>query len=142
MKLWTRLFLGLAALGLVLGTAVALLQITVPRVVSRAITPDGTEMCVLQQFNWSAELFTTRFAYRKPGGSWGMFYYDHQDDFWGSSPVTLDTNAGVAVFMRSGKPAVTFAWATEAYTLHRRNSTLTNAQWKMAPGWAPGASIR
>ena len=142
MKFRTRIILGIAAVGLTVGTTVALRQIIVPRVVSHALAPDGTEMCVLQQFNWSAELFTTRFAYRRPGGSWGLFYYDHQDDFWGDSPVTLDTNAGVAVFMRSGKPAVTFAWATETFTLHRRNSTETNAPWKMAPGWAPGASIR
>lgn len=142
MKLRTRIVLGIATLGMAVGTAVALRELASPRVVARAVAPDGTEMCVLQQFNWSAEPFTTRFAYRKPGGSWGMFYYDHQDDFWGSSPVTIDTNAGTAVFMRSGKRAVTFAWATETYTLHRRNSTVTNAQWQMAPGWVPGASIR
>ncbi len=108
-----------------------------PRVVARAVAPDGTEMCILQRFNWSAEPFTTKFLFRKPGSNWGAFYFDHQDDYWSESRVTIDPVTSMAVFYRGNSPAVTFDPATETYTLHRRNETIVGAQWRMPAGWSP-----
>lgn len=107
------------------------------RVIARAVAPDGTEMCVVQRCNWSGEPFTTTFAYRKPGGFWGSFYFDHQDSYWGRSRVELDAQKGVAVFHRGDEPAITFAWPTETYTLHRLKRTTTGAPSRMPAGWKP-----
>jgi len=49
--------------------------------------------------------------------------------------VWLDTNAAIAMFYRKGKPAVTFAWDTETYTLIRWN--MTGAQTRLPPGQSP-----
>jgi hypothetical protein len=111
-----------------------------PRVVARVVAPDGTEMCIVQQCNWNAEPFTTSFVYRKPGAGWRRFYYDHQDDYWGSGRASLDTNARVAVFYRGSSPAVTFAWATETYTLHRWRRIDTDPD-QMPTGWSPKMSV-
>lgn len=121
------------------GVVVAMLvsHIAHPRIVGRAVTPDGTELCIVQECNWGPELFTTSFVYHKPGTEWRRFYYDHQDDYWGSARVTLDTNTRVAVFYRGSSPAVTFHWDSEIYTMHRWSRTLTNAQWQMPAGWSP-----
>ena len=108
-----------------------------PRVVARAVAPDGTEMCIVQKCNWGGEPFTTSFYYRKPGGPWGWFYYDHQDWYWGAATLSLDTNAGLATFYRKKKPAVTFAWNTEIYTLIRWNRTMTGAQTRLPLGQSP-----
>ncbi|HTD67533.1 MAG TPA: hypothetical protein VK846_13490 [Candidatus Limnocylindria bacterium] len=112
-----------------------------PRVVARAVAPDGTEMCIVQRCNWNAEPFTTSFVYRKPGSTWGWFYFVHQEGYWGTSRATLDTNAGVAVFYRGTAPAVTFAWATEIYTMHRWNRTMTGAQSRLPAGWSLHLSV-
>lgn len=117
--------------------ALFLSQISRPRIVGRAVAPDGTEMCVVQQCNWNAEPFTTSFVYRKPGTSWRRFWYDHQDTYWGSSRAAINTNTGVAVFYRDTAPAVTFSWASETYTLHRRSRTLTGPQWELPVDWDP-----
>ena len=108
-----------------------------PRIVSRAVSPNGVEMVIAQECNWSGEPFTTSFVFRKPGTNWGWFYYDHEDWFWRTGRVTLDTNSKTAIFYRGDRKAVTFQWDTEAYTLHRRNRTITGAQSYMAPGWEP-----
>ncbi|MBI4657853.1 MAG: hypothetical protein HY735_03205 [Verrucomicrobia bacterium] len=110
-----------------------------PRVVQCVVTPAGVEMCVRQKCNWGLEgWFTTDFVYRKPGSAWGWFYYDHQDSSrWRSNKVTIDTNANVAVFYRNGVPAITFAWETETFTLHRMNRTLVGPQARNPPGWEP-----
>jgi hypothetical protein len=84
-------------------------------------------MCIVQECNWGGEPFTTSFYYRKPGGQWGWFYYDHKDWYWNGHKVALDTNAAVATFYRKGKPAVTFAWKTETYTLTRWNRTISGS---------------
>lgn len=141
MQFINRIILVLTAVLLTTWIGVLAHHVSEPRVVGRATAPDGTEMCVVQEFNWGAEPFTTSFVYRKPGGPWGRFYYDHQDDYWAGSRVALDTNAQQAVFFRNGSPAVTFQWAKESYTLHRRNQTMTNAQWRMPDSWSPRQSV-
>lgn len=107
-----------------------------PRWVGHAVSPEGVEMGVLQECNWSGEPFTTRFVFRQPGGAWAAFYYDHQDDYWRKSRVWLDTNAGLAWFYRGAKPAVTFAWRTETCFLHRRNRT-DREPTPMPANWSP-----
>ena len=137
-----RLFLILSVGGvlLIVWTAREIYHDTRPRVVGRAVAPNGTEMCVVQEFNWSPEPFTTSFVYRKPSGQWDRFYYDHQDNFWGESPAVVDPATQTAVFYRDGKPAVTFAWATTTYTLHRHSRVETEAS-TLPVGWLPTQSI-
>ena len=143
MRFQARIIFVFLAVALAVSLVLFLRHVSGPRIVARAVAPDGTEMCVVQKCNWGAEPFTTRFVFRKPGGTtWGSFYYDHQDVYWGTSRVVLDTNVGVAVFYRGNSPAVTFAWATEIYTLHRFNRTLTGAQWQLPADWAPELSNR
>ncbi len=112
-------------------------HISKPRVIARAVAPDGTEMCLVQRCNWGGEMFTTSFYSRKPGMGWGWFYYDHQDNYWGRSRVELDTNSGRAFFFRDEKKAVTFAWRSETYTLHRWNRVEEGPQRRGPPGLPP-----
>ena len=141
MKVRIRRLLGVVTATFVVGIALFLWHISSPRIVARAVTPDGIEMCIVQKCNWSGELFTTSFYYRKPGGEWLWHYYDHQDGYWGGSRASLDTNARVAVFYRGRTPAVTFAWAAETYTLHRWNRTESDPG-RMPTGWSPQLSVR
>ena len=110
------------------------------RIIASAITSDGVEMCIVQEFNWSPELFTTSFVYRKPQSSWSWFYYDHQDSYWGKGRASLDASEKRAVFYRGTSPAVTFMLDSETYTLHRWNRTLTGAQAQMPVTWSPQMS--
>ena len=142
MRVRTRVLFSIVAIALAASVGLFLHHISSPRVIARAVAPDGTEMCVVQQCNWSAEPFTTSFVYRRPGSTWGWFYFDHQDLYWGSSRVALDTNAGVAVFYRGRAPAITFAWPTEIYTTHRWNRTMTGAQSRLSAGWSPPLPVR
>jgi len=125
---------------LFVGIAILVAHLIGPRVVARAHAADGTEMCIVQKCNWSGELFTTHFVFRKPGAGWRRFYYDHQDDYWGRSRVSLNPDKRVAVFFRGGAPAVTFDWATETYTLHRWRRIDTESD-PMPAGWSPRVSL-
>jgi hypothetical protein len=111
------------------------------RVVGRCASPDGTEMMMYQKCNWSLEPFTTRFVFKRPDETWGAFYYDHEDLYWGRSPTKIDTNKECVIFYRGLSPAVTFFWKTETFTLHRWNRTLTGAQWNMPKGWKFGDAM-
>ena len=140
MRIQARIVFGFIAIALVVSAALFIKHINGPRIVGRAVAPDGTEMCIVQRFNWDAEPFTTSFVYRRPGSNWCWFYFDHQDWYWSASRVSLDTSNQVAVFYRGNSPAVTFAWTKEIYTLHRWNRTLTGAQERLPAGWSPGRS--
>ncbi len=97
-----------------------------PRLVGRAVSPDGVEMCVVQRCNWSGEPFTTSFYCRYPGSNWAWFYYDHEDWYWGYSSASLDTNAMLATFYRGTNAAIKFDWRREIY-------------WRGYQVWATGA---
>ena len=133
-------FIVVAAAILLLG-GFSFYRIITPRVVGRAVAPDGTEMCVIQWPNGTPVLpeFTTYFVYRRPGGLWRCFNYDFDDNFWANSRVSLDPSAQVAVFFRDGAPAITFAWASETYTIHppRWEQTLTGSQSTLPADWSP-----
>lgn len=120
----------------VLAVGLGIHRFVAPRIVGRAVSPTGVEMCVIQKFNWSGEPFTTSFVYRRPGTNWAWCYYDHEDLHWGMSPVVVDTNRGIATFYRDGRPALSFEWATEVY---RRGNTVwsTGAQQYYGPDWTP-----
>jgi hypothetical protein len=135
----TKIIIASSAALLIAVTVLFIRHLDGPRVVGRAVAPDGTEMCIVQQCNWNAELFTTSFVYRKPGTSWRRFYYDHQDDYWGRASASLDSDTRVAVFYRGSSPAVTFAWATETYFLHRWRRTDKEPD-QMPVGWSPQMS--
>lgn len=137
MRDWSRILLVGLAVALIVGSSICFYRSVRPRVIGRTVAPDGTEMCLVQHFNWSGEPFTTRFVFRKPGSDWGAFYYDHQDDYWDKSPAKIAPNSTQVVFYRGNTPAVTFDWSTEAYTLHRRNDTIVGPQWRMPAGWDP-----
>jgi len=133
-----RILLILSGVFLAVGVGTCIHHINTPRIIGRAVAPDGTEMCLVQKCNWSGELFTTSFFYKRPNDRWAWLYYDHQDDYWRSSRVVVDTNAQKAVFYRGNSPAVTFLWADEVYTLHRWNRTITGAQNRLPAAWSPG----
>jgi hypothetical protein len=122
---------------LVLGTALIIRHISSPRIVGRAATPEGSELCLVQKFTWDGDLFNTGFVYRKPGGQWNWFYYDHEDFYWGHARFVLETNASVARIFRGDAEVITFDWATETYTMHRWKRTMTGPQGTMPPGWEP-----
>ena len=140
MRVRTQLLLMIGAIGTLIFLTLVGRYINRPRIIVSAMAPDGTEMCIVQQCNWSAEIFTTSFVYRKPGKPWGWFYYDHQDWYWGSGRFVVDTNLTTAVFYRDDKVTVEFDWTTETYHL-RPKRTLTGAQRWLPAGWSPSMSI-
>lgn len=137
---WTETGLVVALLVLIAAVGVLVLHVNGPRTVAEAVAPDGTEMRLVQRCNWSGEPFTTGFYFRRPGENWGWFYYDHQDNYWSrrSSRVTLDTNAGIALFYRDGVPAVTYDWKRERFILHRWRRVTVGAQAWLRPDQVPG----
>jgi hypothetical protein len=132
-RYYVILSLGLAGLAAI---ALWAAQALSPRIVARVVTPDGVEACVLQKFNWSGEPFTTGFVFRKPGGPWKWFYYDHQDWYWGTARVVLDASSNMLVVYRGKDRAITFDWDKELYTLHRRNEQRENPS-SQPTGWSP-----
>jgi hypothetical protein len=132
-----KIFIVTTVLGGALGSALIVRHLSTPRIVGRSVTPEGVELCVVQKCNWEAEPFTTSFVFRKPGGQWGWFYYDHQDWYWGHARIVLDTNSGVARVFRGETEAITFNWRKEIYTMHRWRRTIDGPQGTMPPGWEP-----
>ena len=92
-----------------------------PRLVAYAKAPDGTEFCVVQKCNWDLELFTTSCYYRKPGGRWGWFYYDHEDWYWMNGRSEVDVKAKQIRIYREQACVTTFDWETETFQLLRRD---------------------
>ncbi len=107
-----------------------------PRIVARTVTPEGFELCIVQQSSWDAlPWFKTSFVSRRQGNPWQRFYFHHEDSFWRNSRVALDTNTQVATFFRGNAPVVSYAWATGAYTnLHRHRA---DTPQEMPSGWSP-----
>jgi len=115
-----------------------LIHINSPRVIARAVAPDGTEFCVVQTCNWDLEFFTTSCYYRKPGGQWGWFYYDHEDWYWGRGRAQINEPLKLISIFRNGHLVATFAWELEKFQLLRPDfpqREFIGAQHYMPPEW-------
>jgi hypothetical protein len=108
------------------------------RIIARASAPDGTDVCIIQQFtgDW-AEPYRVSFYYRRKEGQWGWFYYEHEDTRWWFGSLRLSADGKRAEVRRFVSPVAYFDLQTEAFTLVRLNRTLTGAQRWMPPGWQP-----
>lgn len=129
---------GIAVL-LVAAAGLFIWHINGPRVVARAVAPDGTEFCIVQTCNWNLEFFTTSCYYRKPGGRWGWFYYDHEDWYWGRGRAEVDDAFKRISIFRDGRVTVTFDWESERFRLLRADfpqREFTGAQELMPAGWS------
>src|SRR5687767_5172878 len=93
MRIRTKIIVTSIGIAFLVLSAVFIRHINRPRVVARAIAPDGTEFCVVQTCNWDLEFFTTSCYYRKPGGQWGWFYYDHEDWYWRKGHADVDSTS-------------------------------------------------
>ncbi len=121
----------------VVSLALVVRRFVVPRIVGRAVSPTGVEMCVLQSYCWEYE---TKFVYRRPGTNWAWCYFDHEDDHWGIAPVVLDTNRGIATFHRDGRPALSFEWEMGVYRSGRLAGTTGGVSEEpryMPADWTP-----
>ena len=138
MKNQTKIIMGT---GLVL-VAIAILSvvgIASPRIIGRAVAPEGVELCVLQRFNWFDDpFFTTSFVFQKPGQPWKWFYYNHEDDYWGRARMALDTNLHQLVVYGKGSPTIRFEWEPELYSA-RGGGMRDNPSAKPA-SWSPAAA--
>lgn len=94
-----------------------------PRTVLYAKAPDGTEMCIYQVFTYTTEPYQTAFYSRKPGESWGWFYYDHQDLPWMYGRIVLDTTNKVAIIYRGSKTVARYNWEKKQFTHLLRGTT-------------------
>ncbi len=141
MKTPVKIGIGTALAITVIGGAIAIIHhLSVPRIIARESAPDGTEFCIIQKCNWSAELFTTSCYYRKPGGPWGRYYYDHEDWYWRRAHVEVDTASKQFRVHRNGAVTAMFDWETETFRLRRQDfqqRDIQGPQSLMPRGWSP-----
>ena len=123
--------------GCLLGSALAVRHISSKRVVLRTVTPNGMEFCIVQRLD---DPFNTSAYYRRANGRWGVFYYDHEDWYWGKGDAVADQNEKTLKIYRGGKVTATFNWESEAFTLVREGRewrTTVGDQWWLDQGKNP-----
>ena len=83
------------------------------RIIVREVAPNGIEFCIIQSLG---DPFNTSAFYRKPGGAWNWFYFDHEDNYWNSAPTEVDSRNRLIKVFRRNKVAAAFNWDTEVFT--------------------------
>ena len=138
MRIRAKILFALLIVAVLIATGLLPRHILGPRVVARAMTPDGFELCIVQQSSLdSLPWFATSFVSRRQGGAWQRFYFHHEDRYWFRSRFSLDTNAQVATFYRGSSPMLSFAWASGACTNLDRRHLKPEQPQQMPSGWSP-----
>lgn len=135
---WRTALLGLGAAGMGALWIVMSFSPGGDRIIARATTPDGTEMCMLQRFSgeWT-EPYRASFYYRRPGEQWGLFYYEHEDLRWWFGSIKVEADGKRAEIRRFVSPVAHFEVQREAFTIVRFNRTIVQAQRWLPAGWEP-----
>ena len=150
MQMRLRTLIVIAAVVVLLVTILIVVSWRGPRVVARAVSPNGAEMFVMQEPNWFGDpWFTTRFVVRTADGVWNSYYYSHEDTYWwGPGRFVLETNASRAVVYRGTNAVIRFQWDTGIYQITRpyADGTSRPAQTRepesVSDSWMPRSSRR
>jgi len=107
-------------------------------VISQVVASDGTEMCLVQGYSgeWR-EPYRISFYCRRPGQTWGWFYYDHKDTRWWHGSIKLGEAGTRATIRRFLRPVAYFDLHTESLTIARWGQGIVGAQRRMELGWKP-----
>lgn len=111
-------------------------------VIAQAIAPDGTALCVVHKSNYSLEPYTVGFYFKRPGKSWGQFYYNHEDTRWLSGSIKFNDTGTMVWIKRGWRTVATFDLATDSFTIKRWNRTIQGAQNWMPTDWTPEQEIK
>jgi transglutaminase-like putative cysteine protease len=107
-------------------------------VLSRAVAPDGSEMCLVQGYSGKPwQPYRISFYCRRPGQNWVWYYYDHKDTRWWYGSIKLDKNGTHATIRRLLRSVSYFDLPTESLTLVRWGRDNTSSRQRMKPGWEP-----
>ncbi|MBM3839353.1 MAG: hypothetical protein FJ398_15565 [Verrucomicrobia bacterium] len=123
-------FLGGTALAIIAVVCVIYLYWFAPRFVVRTSMTNGLELCVVQRIGGPFS-YNTGVFYRKPDGTGGWFYYDHEDNSWRRGRVALDQQSRLATVFREDKPVIVFNWETESCSV--RNHAFQKAAGHGSP---------
>jgi hypothetical protein len=134
MKPRKYIIVSLIVAGVLLGLAFILGSIDETRIVARAVAPDGTEFCIVQEGAWY-EFSDTSCYSRKKSRPWRWYYYNHEDWFWPTAKVKIDNKGKRIIVYRNGKVDVTFNWETERLQTFRDNIPHEGANNLMPVGW-------
>jgi len=110
-------------------------------ILARVTTPDGVELCLTQKSNYSLEPYTINFYYKRPGGKWGGFYYDHEDTRWIKGTIELNEQGTFVSIKRGSKEVATFDLETDSFTIKRWKRTTKGAQTWKPEDWTPEEHI-
>lgn len=105
-------------------------------VVEHVVATDGTELIIEQRHG--SEPYSVDFCFRKKGGGWKSFYYEHEDTRWirGLSHIRLSADQKQATVYRLLWPVATFDMEREAFTIHRWSYTATEPSTR-PKDWMP-----
>lgn len=89
-------------------------------VVARAVTPEGMELAVTQEYD--GEPYRVSFYARAPDGGQSRFYYEHEDTRWwrGLSRIRVAEDGRTATVYRTFWPVARYDIAAASFTLMRR----------------------
>jgi hypothetical protein len=117
-----RIIVSLVVLAYLVLMAFAVRHVRSQRILARAVAPNGIEFVVLQRWNPHVEWFEpfrTSCYYRRPGGPWGWFYYDHEDSYWGHAKAVIDPGEKKIKIYRGKDVTVAFNWENEEYAVFK-----------------------
>lgn len=122
MRLRNRILIAIGGVGICVAAMLFVALVRIPRVIAYAVAPDGTEMCVFQEFA-GTEICATSFFSRKPRAHWGWFYYDHEDWPWIRGRIDLISEGSTATIYRGGNAVGVYNWANDTFTHFHRKTT-------------------
>lgn len=121
MQRTTKILLAIASITAFLAIAV-LVSATRPRIVTTATFPNGTQLCVYQEFA-GTDLFNTSIYSKKSDGEWGWFYFNHEDLPWFDGTIHILPLSTTAMIYRGERLVGQYDWGADLFTHFERDTT-------------------
>lgn len=87
-----RLLVVITSLAVILSAVLLIRAAWNPRAVVNIDHPNGTKLLVTQEYGVASEPFVTEIFFDDGDGNWRWYYFDHEDEYWGSVNTQIEGN--------------------------------------------------
>lgn len=102
-----------------------------PLLIDKVTTPKGAAVYLTQTYRGFPDLYDVHFYTNDTNGVWRQYYIEHEDTFWASGNLRVDTQKKAVSVYKGSRPMAHFDWSNNSYRLERDKPAKAKSDFRL-----------
>jgi hypothetical protein len=111
------------------------------KIIARATSEEGVEMCIAQKYR--SDPYNVTFFRKRPGEEWGSFYYDHEDLRWLRGRIEINEDSSEALIYKGRRIVAKYDITNDSFKRIKKGRFIDSHFLEVKPkGWTPEEYVK